>query len=318
MEDYPRTLEEFEGRFVTEQACREYLMQLRWPRGFACPRCGGQRARPSRRRGLLRCGQCDYQASLTAGTIFQDTRLPLRTWYRAMWWVTSQKTGASALGLQSILGLGSYRTAWALLHKLRRAMVRPDRERLTGRTEVDETFVGGEEEGVRGRQTLKKALVAIAAEEDGAGRGRIRMKRIRRASKQQLHGFIQEAVEPDSTIHTDGWEGYVGLEALGYRHEYDFVATSSQSASELLPRVHRVAALLKRWLMGTHQGAVSREHLDYYLDEYTFRFNRRRSRHRGKLFYRLVQQAAAVGPTTYSEMVQHVRGRRISQPQDMG
>ena len=233
--------------------------------------------------GLLRCGQCDYQASLTAGTIFQDTRLPLRTWYRAMWWVTSQKTGASALGLQSILGLGSYRTAWALLHKLRRAMVRPDRERLlTGRAEVDETFVGGEEEGVRGRQTLKKALVVIAAEEDGAGIGRIRMKRIRRASKQQLHGFIQEAVEPDSTIHTDGWEGYVGLEALGYRHEYDFVATSSQSASELLPRVHRVAALLKRWLMGTYQGAVSREHLDCYLDEYTFRFNWRRSRHRGK------------------------------------
>ena len=318
MEDYARTLEEFEGRFVTEQACREYLMRLRWPRGFACPRCGGQRARPSPRRGLLRCGQCAYQASVTAGTIFQDTRLPLRTWYRAMWWVTSQKTGASALGLQSILGLGSYGTAWALLHKLRRAMVRPGRERLTGRVEVDETFVGGEEEGVRGRQTLKKALVVIAAEEDGAGIGRIRMKRIRRASKQQLHGFIQEAVEPDSTIHTDGWEGYVGLEALGYRHEYDLVATSSQSASELLPRVHRVAALLKRWLMGTHQGAVSREHLDYYLDEYTFRFNRRRSRHRGKLFYRLVQQAAAVGPTTYSEMVQQVRGRRISQPQDMG
>ena len=186
MEDYPRTLEEFEGRFVTEQACREYLMRLRWPGGFACPRCGGQRARPSRRRGLLRCGQCDYQASVTAGTIFQDTRLPLRTWYRAMWWVTSQKTGASALGLQSILGLGSYGTAWALLHKLRRAMVRPGRERLTGRVEVDETFVGGEEKGVRGRQTLKKALVVIAAEEDGAGIGRIRMKRIRRASKQQL------------------------------------------------------------------------------------------------------------------------------------
>ena len=205
MEDYARTLEEFEGRFVTEQACREYLMRLRWPRGFACSRCGGQRARPSPRRGLLRCGQCAYQASVTAGTIFQDTRLPLRTWYRAMWWVTSQKTGASALGLQSILGLGSYGTAWALLHKLRRAMVRPGRERLTGRVEVDETFVGGEEKGVRGRQTLKKALVVIAAEEDGAGIGRIRMKRIRRASKQQLHGFIQEAVEPDSTIHTDGW-----------------------------------------------------------------------------------------------------------------
>ena len=294
MEDYPRTLEEFEGRFATEQACREYLMQLRWPQGFVCPRCGGRRARPSRR-GLLRCGQCDYQASVTAGTIFQDTRLPLRTWFRTMWWVTSQKNGASALGLQSILGLGSYRTAWALLHKLRRAMVRPGRERLSGRVEVDETYVGGAEEGLRGRQTQKKALLAIAAEEDGAGIGRIRMKRIRGASKQQLHGFIQEAVEPDSTIHTDGWEGYVGLEALGYRHEYDFLAGSSQSASELLPHVHRVAALLKRWLIGTHQGAVSREHLDYYLDEYTFRFNRRRSRHRGKLFYRLVQQAAIEG-----------------------
>ena len=181
-------------------------MQLRWPQGFVCPRCGGRRARPSRR-GLLRCGQCDYQASVTAGTIFQDTRLPLRTWFRTMWWVTSQKNGASALGLQSILGLGSYRTAWALLHKLRRAMVRPGRERLSGRVEVDETYVGGAEEGLRGRQTQKKALVAIAAEEDGAGMGRIRMKRIRGASKQQLHGFIQEAVEPDSTIHTDGWEG---------------------------------------------------------------------------------------------------------------
>ena len=185
-------------------------MQLRWPQGFVCPRCGGRRARPSRR-GLLRCGQCDYQASVTAGTIFQDTRLPLRTWFRTMWWVTSQKNGASALGLQSILGLGSYRTAWALLHKLRRAMVRPGRERLSGRVEVDETYVGGAEEGLRGRQTQKKALVAIAAEEDGAGIGRIRMKRIRGAYKQQLHGFIQEAVEPDSTIHTDGWEGYVGL-----------------------------------------------------------------------------------------------------------
>ena len=179
---------------------------------------------------------------MTAGTIFQDTRLPLRTWYRAMWWVTSQKNGASALGLQSILGLGSYRTAWALLHKLRRAMVRPGRERLSGRVEVDETYVGGEEEGLHGRQTQKKALVAIAPEEDGAGLGRIRMRRIRRASKHQLHGFIQEAVEPEHHPHRR-----LGRlrRPLGYRHEYDFLATSSQSASELLPRVHRVAALLK-------------------------------------------------------------------------
>ena len=290
-------------------------MQLRWPRGFACPRCGGQRARPSRRRGLLRCGQCDYQASLTAGTIFQDTRLPLRTWYRAMWWVTSQKTGASASGTAKHFGSGKlpHRLGAAAQAAARDGAAWPRTAPHWPRRGRARTFVGGEEEGVRGRQTLKKALVVIAAEEDGAGIGRIRMKRIRRASKQQLHGFIQEAVEPDSTIHTDGWEGYVGLEALGYRHEYNFVATSSQSASELLPRVHRVAALLKRWLMGTHQGAVSREHLDYYLDEYTFRFNRRRSRHRGKLFYRLVQQAAAVGPTTYSENGT-TRARSADQP----
>ena len=222
-------------------------------------------------------------------------------------------------GTAKHLGSGKlpYRLGVAAQAAARDGAARP-RERLSGRVEVDETYVGGAEEGLRGRQTQKKALVAIAAEEDGAGIGRIRMKRIRGASKQQLHGFIQEAVEPDSTIHTDGWEGYVGLEALGYRHEYDFLAGSSQSASELLPHVHRVAALLKRWLIGTHQGAVSREHLDYYLDEYTFRFNRRRSRHRGKLFYRLVQQAATVGPTTYSEMVQHLRGRRTGQPQDVG
>ena len=208
MEDYPRTLEEFEGRFVTEQACREYLMQLRWPRGFACPRCGGQRARPSRRRGLLRCGQCDYQASLTAGTIFQDTRLPLRTWYRAMWWVTSQKTGASALGLQSILGLGSYRTAWALLHKLRRAMVRPGRD--------------GSLAAQRSTRPRRRGSARTPDAEKGAGGHRRRGRRCRHEA------------HPD-----DGWEGYVGLEALGYRHEYDFVATSSQSASELASRSPR-------------------------------------------------------------------------------
>ena len=184
MEDYPRTLEEFEGRFGTEQACRAYLMQLRWPQGFRCPRVN-QRTRRSRR-GLLRCGHCDYQASVTAGTIFQDTRRRCEPGIGRCG-RDDRKTGR-VLGRQIILG--RYRTAWALLHKLRRAMVRPGRERLSGRVEVDETYVGGEEEGLHGRQTQKKALVAIAAEEDGAGLGRIRMRRIRRASKHQLHGFI--------------------------------------------------------------------------------------------------------------------------------
>jgi transposase-like protein len=222
---------------------------------------------------------------------------------RTMWSVTSQKNGASALGLQRVLGLGSYKTAWTWLHKLRRAMVRPGRDRLTGRVEVDETFVGGLEEGVRGRQTETKALVVIAAQEDGAGIGRIRMRRISDASAQSLEPFIMESIEPGSVVHTDGWAGYGGVAAQGFHHQVTVLKGKKESASELLPRVHRVAGLLQRWLLGTHQGAVSREHLDYYLDEFTFRFNRRSSKSRGKLFYRLVQQALVVEPVPHPARV---------------
>ena len=312
MEDYPRTLPEFEGRFSTEQACRGYLFRLRWPQGFRCPRCGGEKAWPVGPL-LFQCAGCDYKASVTAGTIFQGTRKPLTLWFRAMWWVTSQKNGASALGLQHVLGLGSYETAWTWLHKLRRAMVRPGRDRLSGRVEVDETYLGGLEEGTRGRGTTKKALIAVAAQEDGKGVGRIRMRRVKNASAKQLHPFVEESVERGSVVHTDGWEGYTGLRGKGYKHEVTVLSQREESASDLLPQVHRVASLLKRWLMGTHQGAVSHEHLDYYLDEFTFRFNRRRSRHRGKLFYRLVEQAVAVEPVPYKSLVTHCRGRR---PQD--
>jgi transposase-like protein len=192
-----------------------------------------------------------------------------------MWWVASQKTGASATGLQQVLGLGSYETAWTWLHKLRRAMVRPGRDQLTGRVEVDEAYIGGLEEGVRGRQTEKKALIAVAAEENGEGTGRIRMRRIPDATADSLQAFVQEAVAPGSLLHTDGLLSYDRLEKHGYRHRITFVKGRKESASELLPRVHRVVSLLKRWLLGTHQGAVSRAHLDYYLDEFTFRFNRR-------------------------------------------
>jgi transposase-like protein len=227
-----------------------------------------------------------------------------------MWWVTSQKTGSSALGLQRILGLGSYQTAWAWLHKLRRAMVRPGRDRLSGRVEVDETYVGGEEPGRRGRPAAgsPKALVVIGVEEDGRGSGRVRMRHVSKASKVHLQGFVQEAIEPGSLVHTDGWSGYAGMEALGYRHRVSILKENA----EALPRVHRVASLLKRWLLGTHQGAVSHEHLEYYLDEYTFRFNRRKSRSRGKLFYRLAQQAVAVHPVPYVALVKRARGRRRS------
>lgn len=302
-EDYPRSLLEFEDRFATDQACRDYLTQLRWPHGFVCPRCGACTAWTATR-GRLVCGGCRHQTSVTAGTIFHDTRKPLRLWFQAMWYVTSQKNGTSAIGLQRVLGLGSYLTAWTWLHKLRRAMVRPGRDRLSGRVEVDETYVGGEEPEAHARQILGKCLVAIAAQEDGRGIGRIRMARIPDASAVSLQQFIRGAIEPGSVVHTDGWEGYRSLGENGYRHKVTILRGQGKDAAiELLPRVHRVAGLLKRWLLGTHQGSVSGNHLDYYLDEFTFRFNRRKSRSRGKLFYRLVEQALNVEPSPYHSMV---------------
>jgi transposase-like protein len=304
MEDYPQDLIEFDARFATEEACRDYLMKLRWPDGFTCPKCQGHQGWTTKR-NLLVCTGCQYQASLTAGTIFQGTRKPLTTWFKAIWWITTQKNGASAMGLQRILGLKTYYTAWTWLHKLRRAMVRPGRDKLSGRVEIDETFLGGLEEGVRGRKTEKKALIVIAAEEDGRGIGRIRLNRVPDASQATLHRFIHRTVEPGSTIHTDGWESYKGLD--GYLHDVTALQKRKEPAHELLPRVHQVASLLKRWLLGTHQGAVSHEHLDYYLDEFTFRFNRRKSRSRGKLFYRLLQQAVALEPTPYKDLVKHIR-----------
>ena len=301
MEDYPRALMEFERRFATEQACREYLFALRWPEGFVCPRCGGRQAWAARR-GVWLCAQCRYEASPTAGTIFQDSHLPLTLWFRAIWYVTSQKNGASALGVQRVLGLGSYRTAWSLLHKLRRAMVRPGRDRLAGTVEIDETYWGAVEEGVVGRLTEKKALILVAAQHDGSHKiGRIRMRQVSNLSRATLHTFIAENIEPGSVVRTDGLETYSGL--TGYRHDPRVIAGSGKTADELLRRVHRVVSLLKRWLLGTHQGAVSHKHLDYYLDEFTFRFNRRTSASRGKLFYRLVQQATQVEPHPYQTIV---------------
>jgi len=299
MEDYPRTVMELEERFSTEEACRDYLIHLRWPAGFVCPRCQAS-GNWTATRGRLICRACRYQASVTAGTIFQDTRKPLHMWFRAAWHITSQKNGASAVSLQQELGLGSYITAWTWLHKLRRAMVRPGRDRLRGTVEVDEAYWGGEEEDGNGRLTQDKALIAVAAEEDGKGIGRIRLRSIPDVTRASLHGFIAEVIEPGSTVRTDGWNAYMGLEK--YVHDRQ-VQSHRPEGEHLLPRVHRVVSLLKRWLLGTHQGAISHAHLDYYLDEFTFRFNRRTSASRGKLFYRLLQQAVQVDPTPYKNIV---------------
>jgi hypothetical protein len=241
---------------------------------------------------------------VTAGTIFQDSHLPVTVWLRAVWHVSSPKNGISALGLQRVLGLGSYKTAWAMLHKLRRAMVRPGRDRLRGIVEVDETYWGGPEGGVVGRQTEDKALIVVGVEQDpgaAGGIGRIRLRRIPDLTQKALHGFVTQAVEPGSTVRSDGLPAYRGLE--GYVHDRR-VQRRQGPGEYLLPRVHRVVSLLKRWLMGTHQGAIGPQYLDYYLDEFTFRFNRRTSASRGKLFYRLVQQAVQIDPVPYATIIQ--------------
>jgi transposase-like protein len=250
---------------------------------------------------FYRCAHCGYDFTVTAGTLFAATHKPLRLWFEAIWNVTNQKSGANALGLQRVLGLGSYRTAWNWMHKLRRAMVRPGRDRLAGVVEVDETFIGGPRPGKRGRGAAGKALVLIAAQADGRKIGRIRLARIVNASAASLEPAVQEAIEPGARIQTDDWSGYGGLKDLGYDHEV--IQPAVELGENLLPRVNLVASLLKRWLLGTHQGAVSPKHLDYYLDEFTFRFNRRTSRSRGMLFYRLLQQAVAFPPVRGKDLV---------------
>ena len=300
--DYPRTLQEFDDWFSSEAACVDYLQRVRWPGGFRCPQCETELSWRTAR-GELRCARCQRQTSPTAGTIFEGTRKPLRTWFLAMWYVTSQKHGVSALGLQRVLGLGSYQTAWAWLHKLRRAMVRPGRDRLNGEVEVDETYVGGVETNVTGRQTIKKSIVAIAVEIRGRGSGRVRMRRIEDVSGDSLLPFVQTTVSPGTVVHTDGWGGYVGLADLGYDHRAKNLSAGGDPAHVTMPRVHRVCSLLDRWWLGTHQGAIRRKHLDYYLDEYTFRYNRRGSQARGMLFYRLLQQAVRVDPVPYKRLV---------------
>jgi transposase-like protein len=299
MEEYPRNVMELEKQFSSNEACKDYLFRLRWPNGFVCPRCQAK-GNWNTTRERLTCRKCQHQTTVTAGTIFQDTRKPQTMWFRAAWHITSQKNGVSAISLQQELGLKSYETAWTWLHKFRRAMVRPGRDRLRGSVEVDETYWGSEEEGVIGRQTERKALIAVAVENTGKKIGRIRMKRIPDASRDALHGFIKEMIEPGSVICTDGWPAYCNLS--GYTHHQQ-VQRQQESGEHLLPSVHQVVSLLKRWLLGTHQGAIGHAHLDYYLDEFTFRFNRRTSKSRGKLFYRLLQQAVQIAPVTYEQMI---------------
>ena len=301
--DYPRNYHELVAWFPDDAACLRYLERLRWGEGFSCRFCGSTGGEYWRMGdGLRRCAACRRETSVTAGTILNKTRLPLVSWFAAVWYVVNQKNGVSALGLQRVLGLGSYQTAWAWLHKLRRAMVCPGREMLTGAAEVDETLVGGVKPGKRGRGAEGKALVVIAVECHDGGPGRTRMRRIPTASADVLTDFVLDNVARGTEVRTDAWAGYNDIGRYRFSHVVTNLSASDDRAHVVMPEVHRVASLLKRWLLGTHQGAVSHDQLDYYLDEFTFRFNRRRSRHRGLLFYRLMQQVVATEPHPYKTL----------------
>ncbi len=314
--DYPRSVGEFQAWFSTDAACLDYLEWLRWPDGFVCPECGvagGWRLGD----GRFMCPGCGHRTSVTAGTIFDRTRTPLTVWFTACWEFATAKDGISALGLQRALEIGSYQTAWAMLHRLRSVLVRPERDRLNGTVEVDETYIGGEEAGLAGgRAKGKKSLVGIAVEiNEPKGLGRCRMAILADGSAASLDPFVTAHVEPGAKVITDAWQGYAGIKALGYSHDrrsQRAARARGEDPARLLPGVHRVASLSKRWLLGTHQGAVGSAHLASYLDEFVFRFNRRRSRSRGLVFYRVLELAVGHDPVRYRDLITKSAPRKVS------
>jgi transposase-like protein len=303
------TFREFIKQFPDETHCREYLYKLRFPNGYVCPKCEHSEYWKTGEQ-LYECKKCGRQSSVIAGTIFQDTRKPLMDWFIAIWWVTTQKNGASALGLQNVLGIKSHQTAWTWLHKIRSAMVNPNRTKLSGTVEIDEAYIGGEGEGKRGRGAENKVVVAVACELGETTNkvrdklGRCRMSVIADVSADSLHGFITENIEVGSQLITDDWTGFSGIEAKGYTRQI-YVQKYTDDETKMLPHVHTIVSLLKRWLLGTHQGAVEPNHLQAYLDEYVFRFNRRKSAERGLLFYRLLESAMRTKTTTYKDLTNH-------------
>ena len=304
IENYPKDFQDFLTQFKSEEDCWRYIFEVRWPDGFTCPKCNGNKYWLTDRM-LIHCTLCGQQTSITSGTIFHGTRKPLLLWFHIIWWVVAQKTGASAYNLADLMGFGSYETAWAWLHKLRRAMVRPGRDNLSGVVEVDETYIGGMEvdRGNTGRGAVTKTLVVVAAECKGKQIGRVRFRCISDASGPNLLKFIEDNIEPGSTVITDGWTGYRKLsQNVQYIHEIKVISGSGQQAHELLPHVHMIDSLVKRWINGTHQGKISPKHLPYYLDEFAFRFNRKMSTYRGKLFYRLIQQAVTTSHVTLKDI----------------
>jgi transposase-like protein len=288
--------------FPDVEACAKYLEQLRWPSGFICPRCDIAAGPWQQTRGRMVCPTCRHQTSVTAGTILDKTRTPLTTWFEAAWHMTTAKNGLSAKTLERTLGT-SYRVSWAILQRYRVAMVCSERKRLSDHVEVDESLIGGiEHGGKRGRGTSKSIVVIAVEIKDPKGFGRVRLRHVPNASSASLLPFVCDVVTPGTVVHTDGWRGYNDLPKHGYSREITVLANSGDPAHVSMPGVHRIASLLKRWILGTHQGSIVPEHLQSYLEEFTFRFNRRTSRSRGLVFHRLLEQAVVTSPITDADV----------------
>jgi transposase-like protein len=308
---YPKTFEEFLDWFQSNADCERYLEWIRWPDGLECSRCGARKIWRTER-GLLHCGDCQHQTSVTVGTVFEGTRKPLLLWFHLMWLMMAQKTGLSARNLCDTYGFGSYQTAWGWLQKLRSVMIREGRERLCGRVEVAETYIGGRKKGARGRGAEGKTLVLVAVEGEASKLGRVRFRCVSAADADHIEPFVRDYVDPGAVVVTDGLPAYNGISTAGFNHQPCCLSTGGEEARREIEHVHLVVSLLKRWLIGTHQGAVRPTHLQAYLDEFAFRFDRRLSQRRGKLFHRLIQQSVTLRPKTvkgfYTTKPQHVEG----------
>lgn len=278
---FPKSLREFQVKFASEEACRSYLISCRWPDGFVCPRCRARCAYELLELRRWQCVACRYQVSLTAGTVLHNTKTSLTSWFWAAYLMTTDKRGISALLLQRQLALPRYETAWMMLHKFRRSMVNTAREPLWGDVEVDETWVGGQQAGLRGSRQLKgrkAALVIVAVEKRGKASGRVRMAVIPDFKSVTLKAFVQQNVAPGATIYTDGLKSFTGLEQAGFRHisrAQPLQTDLRRGAKSAVPLADRAIGNLQQWLIGTYHG-VSRDQLQAYLDEFVFRHNRRK------------------------------------------
>jgi transposase-like protein len=314
---FPKTLRQFQTDFATEEACQRYLAACRWPDGFTCPRCGNAEAYELLKQRRWQCRKCRYQVSLTSGTVLHRTKIPLTQWFWAAYLMTTDKRGVSALLLQRQLGLTCYETTWMMLHKLRRAMVNTARERLHGEIEVDETWIGGEQAGLRGSRQLKHrraALVLVAVEKRGPASGRVRMSVIPDFKRATIMSFLTQHVAPGSTIYTDGLKSFSGLLEAGFKHVVRIQPLRLElrkGAKSAVPLADRAIGNLQQWLIGTYHG-VSKDQLQVYLDEFVFRHNRR------KTPAAAFQTLLGLGTACQSTMYDQIRGARDLNPNLLG